>query len=102
MPTLAEIARVLAVPVPGAKGDVEIAGLAILEEAGGSELSFLGADRYLPQFLASKAAAFLVGRRVKLPADHGRVVLIVEDADLGMARVAEMFAPAVPRPAVGI
>jgi UDP-3-O-[3-hydroxymyristoyl] glucosamine N-acyltransferase len=102
MRTLGDIARLLEVGAPAGYEGVAIGGLAMLSEAGPGDLSFLGSDKYLRAFRASKAAAFLVGRRVKLPGDHGRAVLVVEDADLAMAKVSEAFAPPVPRPAVGI
>ena len=100
--SLADIAEMLKAPVPAGAGSLEITGVAMLGEAGAGELSFLGNDRYLPQFLKTNAAAVLVQRRVKLPADHGRVVLIVDDADLAVARVLELFAPPVPRPPAGV
>jgi UDP-3-O-[3-hydroxymyristoyl] glucosamine N-acyltransferase len=86
---------------PGA-GGISISGVATLSEATERDLSFVGDDKYLPQFAASKAAAFVVQKRVKLPADVSRPILFVDHADLAMARVAELFAPPVPRPPVGI
>jgi UDP-3-O-[3-hydroxymyristoyl] glucosamine N-acyltransferase len=102
MPTVAQIAELLNVPAPPGAHAVDITGVAMLGDAGPSELSFLGSDRFLPQFKQTRAGAVLVQRRVKLPPDHARVVLIVDDADLAVARVLELFAPPVPRPAVGI
>jgi UDP-3-O-[3-hydroxymyristoyl] glucosamine N-acyltransferase len=39
---------------------------------------------------------------VKLPAELGKPVLPVDDADLAMATIAELFAPPIPRPACGV
>ena len=50
-------------------GAVTVTGLATLDEAGPTDLSFLGADAYLPQFASTKAAAVIVQKRVKLPPD---------------------------------
>ena len=101
--SLAEIADVLKVPAPAGAADVRVTGLAMLTEAGGTELSFLGDKRYLPQFQATRAAAVIVQRKVQLPPESaGRPVLLVDDADLATARVAALFAPPVPRPAPGV
>jgi UDP-3-O-[3-hydroxymyristoyl] glucosamine N-acyltransferase len=104
--TLAAIAELLKTPLPpGAAGDLSITGVEMLSRAGPTELSFLGSDRYLPQFRTTAAAVVLVQRRVKLPAAaDGRraVLLLVDDADLAVARVLARFAPPVPRPAPGV
>jgi UDP-3-O-[3-hydroxymyristoyl] glucosamine N-acyltransferase len=102
MATLADIAELLNVPGPAGAGSLLITGVAMLPDARGDELSYLGSDRLLPQFAQTRAGAVLVQRRVKLPADPGRPVLVVDDADLAVARVLELFAPAIPRPNVGI
>jgi UDP-3-O-[3-hydroxymyristoyl] glucosamine N-acyltransferase len=100
--TLADIAQLLNVPAPAGAAGVAIAGLAVLDDAGESHLSFLGHDRYLPQFRATRAAAVIVQKRVKVPADNRRPLLVVDDADLAVARVLELFAPPIPRPAAGV
>jgi UDP-3-O-[3-hydroxymyristoyl] glucosamine N-acyltransferase len=100
---LAEIAKANNTPLPpGAPADLSITGLAMLTEARDTELSFLGDKRYLPELKASRAAAFVVQRRVQLPPDVRRPVLLVDDADLAMARIATLFAPPVPRPPAGV
>lgn len=98
--TLEQIATLLDCPTP--EGNADISGVGGLEEAGRNEISFLSSDRYLPQFLATSAGAVLVQKRVKLPPDHGKTVLLVDDADLAMARVLEQLAPPIPRPEPGI
>jgi UDP-3-O-[3-hydroxymyristoyl] glucosamine N-acyltransferase len=102
MPTLADIAKLLNVPVPVDGQSILISGVATLPDAKDDELSYLGSDRLLPQFAATRAGAVLVQRRVKLPADPGRPVLWVDDADLAVAKVLELFAPPIPRPGVGV
>jgi UDP-3-O-[3-hydroxymyristoyl] glucosamine N-acyltransferase len=102
MPTVAEIASLLNVPVRGGDGSREVSGVASLEDAKPSDISFLSSDAFLPQFDATDAAVVIVQKRVKLPANVKPVILIVDDADLAMARVLELFAPPVPRPAAGI
>src|SRR3954451_1521849 len=102
MITLREIASFLKVEAPPGAEGVHISGLATLADASSQHLSFLGNDRYLGEFTKSKAAAVLVQRRVKLPVDAPRPILIVDDADRAMAKVAELFGPPVPRPAEGV
>jgi UDP-3-O-[3-hydroxymyristoyl] glucosamine N-acyltransferase len=100
---LAEIAQALNVPLPaGARADLPLTGPAMLADARETELSFLGDKRYLPELNASRAGAFVVQRRIQLPPDFARPVLLVDDADLAMARVATLFAPPVPRPPAGV
>lgn len=100
---LSKIAEVLQVSIPDA-GQILITGMATLAEAGESDLSFLGAEVYLKDFATTKAAAVLVHRRVRLPADPKPrpVVTLVDDADLAVARVLELFAPPIAHPPVGI
>ncbi len=98
---LSQIAAMLGIDLPSG-GDRPITGLATLDEATETDLSFLGTDAWLPQFQQTRAAAVVVQKRVKLPEAHGRLVLIVDNADLALARTAEAFAPPVPRPPVGV
>ncbi|MGH7215232.1 MAG: UDP-3-O-(3-hydroxymyristoyl)glucosamine N-acyltransferase [Tepidisphaeraceae bacterium] len=108
MPTLGEIASLLGVPLqPVSETGRAIAGVAALEEASTTDLSFLGSDQFLKQFEVTRAAAVIVDRRVKLPAMNTgagsrAAVLVVDDAELAIARVLELFAPPVSRPPVGI
>lgn len=99
--TLGRVAGLLGCPAP-ADADRQITGVAALNDATESELSFLNADVYVRDFLRTCALAVIVHKRVKLPPDHGRRVLIVDDADLAVAKVLEVMAPPVPRPPVGI
>jgi UDP-3-O-[3-hydroxymyristoyl] glucosamine N-acyltransferase len=98
--TLADIAQILSVPSPGDAQHV-VAGVALLADATPDHISFLGSDKYLPQFAKTQAAAVIVQKRVKLPPNHGRKVFIVDDADLAVATLLKEFAPPVPRPPVG-
>lgn len=97
--TLFQIAGLLNVAPPEADGP--ITGVNTLAEAAPGELSFLSSDQYLADFATTRAAAVLVQKRVKLPAGHGKRVMVVDDADLALGKVLERLAPPVPRP-VGI
>src|SRR5687767_12288581 len=98
--TLAEVADLLQCPSPG-DASRPVTGIAMLAEATPEQLSFLGSEKYLPQFERTRAAGVIVQRRVKLPPNHGRAIFLVDDADLAVAKLLERFAPPVPRPPVG-
>src|SRR5258705_13046890 len=74
----------------------------MLLDADSDELSYLGSDRFVRQFAETRAGAVLVQRRVKLPPDISKPVLWVDDADLAVAGVLELFAPPIPRPPAGV
>lgn len=101
--TLADIAEILNTPLPKGAGATVIRGLATLVDAQEGELSFLGHDKYVKQFAATNASAVIVDKAVKLPADvtPKPVVLVVDNADLAMSRILELYAPPIPRPPVG-
>ncbi len=99
--TLGEIAKVLNLPVP-AKADLRLTGVNSLVEASDTDISFVGSDRFLKELAATRAAAVLVQRDVKVPPGVANAILWVDDADLAMVKVLEMFAPPVPGPKVGI
>ncbi len=101
MPTLGDIAKLIGVPAPG-DPLLPISGLASLAEAGPGDLSLVGSEKYAKRAAASRAGAFIVQKRVKLPPGFERPALVVDDADLAMARVQELFAPPVPRPPAGV
>ena len=44
--------------------DLELSGMAALDQAGPGDASFLGNEKYHAQFLATKAGAVIVGRGV--------------------------------------
>jgi len=100
MPSLSEIAHLIGSSV--FEDGIDIAGVATLEEAGPRDLSFVGSESYLPLLAQTQAAAVVVQKRLKVPATWNRPALMVDDADLAMAKVLELFAPPVPRPPVGV
>lgn len=100
--TIEQVAAMLGCPVPPRHADRSITAVASLADAGGNDLSFLSSEAHLKEFLATRAAAVIVSRRVKLPAGNDKCVLSVDDADLAVARVLRELAPPVPRPAPGV
>jgi UDP-3-O-[3-hydroxymyristoyl] glucosamine N-acyltransferase len=101
MPTLADIAQLLQVPLQG-DGSKCMQGVASLEDAGPDEISFISSGTFLRQFGATRAAAVIAARKVKLPEVGGPAILVVDNADLAVAKVLELFAPPVPQPPMGI
>jgi UDP-3-O-[3-hydroxymyristoyl] glucosamine N-acyltransferase len=102
MLTLGEIAALLKVPVRGGDGGRQIVRASNLLEAGPDDIAMLSGDAHVREFKRTQAAAVIVSKGVRIPLNHKPAVLLVDDADLAMARVLEMFAPPVPRPAPGI
>src|SRR5688572_16800975 len=109
MPTLADISALIgaAPPADAAHRGVEITGVATLAEANPGEVSFIGSDAFLKQLVGSRAGALIVQRKVATRhADEigasGKPLLVVDDADLAVAKVLEHFAPTVPRPPAGV
>lgn len=100
MPTLSDIAELLNVPPP-AFGDRSIRGANDLHLAQPDELSLVAAERFAKDYRATRAAAVIVDRKVTLTPRADVPTLVVENADLAMARVLELLAPPVPIPPVG-
>lgn len=105
MPTLADIAAALGIPLPaGAAGDRVVRGVNTIADAREDELTFLTSEKYARLLPETKAAAVLIHRKVRLgerAVPEQTVPLLVNDAELATGRVLELFAPPVPRPAVG-
>ncbi|MFA9476719.1 UDP-3-O-(3-hydroxymyristoyl)glucosamine N-acyltransferase [Phycisphaerales bacterium AB-hyl4] len=83
---------------------LEIDGVADLASARSGQLSFVGSDKYIPQWPDSQASAAIVPGELELaiePGD-GRALVRVANVDLAMARVLELFAPAWPEPGKGV
>ena len=77
--------------------DVHVTRVDGLEAADGRTLTFIRSQRFADRWSGSGAAAALVSRGVEVPGHDAssRALLIVEDADIALARVLEM--PAVAR-----
>lgn len=106
MHTLSAIADLLSVSLPpDSAGDKVILGLNTLTAATPDQLSFLASDKYAKDLSNTRAAAVLVHRKIRLTnvaVPAGVALIVVDDADLAMAKVLAMFAPPIPRPAVGV
>jgi len=94
---LHEIASRLGCALDG-DGSLEITGVAGLEDAGPSELTFLSNPRYAPQLKQTRAGAIILGRQTPRPPIP---VLVSDNPYLDFARALELFYTP-PRPAAGI
>ncbi len=94
---LADLAARLGCGLEG-PGDLEITGIAGMDEASASELTFLSNPKYLPKLQTTRAAAIIIGPEVQVP---GRPVLRSDNPYLAFARALELFAPP-PRAPAGI
>lgn len=99
--TLSDIARLLSCPPPAHRADLAIAGVATLKEARANELSFIGSDAFAHDLATTKAAAVIVRRALKTRPGGSVVTFLVDDADLAVAAVLQLYAPPVPRPPPG-
>ncbi|HUI44180.1 MAG TPA: LpxD N-terminal domain-containing protein, partial [Terriglobia bacterium] len=89
---LGEIAFRLECSVEGS-AEIEISGVAGLEEASESELAFLANPRYFRKALDTRAGAVIVDEGTRLP---GRNLLRSANPYLAFAKAVEMFAPPFP------
>ncbi len=79
-------------------GNIEITGVATMDEARASELTFLANPKYLRKLQTTGAAAVIVGADVET---SGRAVLRSETPYMTFAKALELFAPP-HRPPAGI
>jgi UDP-3-O-[3-hydroxymyristoyl] glucosamine N-acyltransferase len=78
--------------------DLEIAGVAGMDEASPAEITFLSNPKYEPKLKSTRAAAVIVGMEVDV---HGRPALRSRNPYVTFAKALEVFAPP-RRPPVGI
>jgi UDP-3-O-[3-hydroxymyristoyl] glucosamine N-acyltransferase len=78
-------------------GNVEITGVAGIEEAGPGDLTFLANRRYVPLLATTKAAAAIVGPKREAPLP----CLVSDNPYLTFARAVAVVRPG-PRPAPGV
>ena len=88
--TLGELASLLQGELKG-PADLELEGIAAVEDAGPREITFISGKRYVRLASGSQAAAFIVPPDL---ADLPRPLIIVPHPYLAYARVAALFAPA--------
>src|SRR5579885_1422749 len=97
---LHEIAKILGCELAG-NGEIEITGVAGLDDAGPSELSFLANPRYLPRLKTTRAAAVILDRKEHTDAVAVLAALLSANPYLDFARALDLFYKP-PRPVPGI
>ncbi len=96
--SLAEVARAAGIDAPS--GDAMFGGVAPLQVATPSDVSFLHNARYAGALTESRAGAVIVGAGLASRAPAGCIALVAPDPHLAWARVAALFHP-VPPPSPG-
>jgi UDP-3-O-[3-hydroxymyristoyl] glucosamine N-acyltransferase len=67
-----------------------------LDEASGTEISFIGHRKYEKNWATSKACAAVVNEDISIEPGENKVFIKVKNADLAMSQVLELFAPPSP------
>jgi len=83
-------------------GDLRITGLAEVARAEPGDLTFIGSRAYAAAWPDSHADAALVSQDLAPDPIDGKALIIVQNPDLAMAAVLELFAPPTQRPEPGI
>jgi len=83
-------------------GDLTLGSLAEIDLAQRGQLTFIGSGKYAHKWAESEASAALVGDDIELVPGDGRALIVVDNADLAMAKVLAMYAPPKPRPPKGV
>ena len=90
--SLKEIAAVTGDKLQGNE-NIEISGVASLEEASGHDLSFFGNKKYEHQLQESSAAVFIVPEDYDKAPPEGKAFLYSSNVDVSFSKVIMMFAP---------
>lgn len=98
---LAEIAEFLGASLPDTAHDLLIEGVASLDEAGPTDISFFGNARYLPKLKSTRAGAVLVPPQVPDEASSA-VLLRVENPSMAFAILVDRHFPEPATPVPGI
>ncbi|HEV2499804.1 MAG TPA: UDP-3-O-(3-hydroxymyristoyl)glucosamine N-acyltransferase [Terriglobia bacterium] len=94
---LGDLARQIEAQLEG-PADLEISGIAGMEDATANDLTFLANSKYVRKAASTAAAAIIVDQDIQLP---GRVLIRAHDPYLAFARALEIFhPPALLRPGI--
>ena len=91
--TIKDIAKLVEGELVG-HDELVIESLEELEAAREGQLSFIGNSEYAGKWAKASASAALVNKGIELEPGDGRALVFVENADLAMAKVLDVFAPA--------
>jgi UDP-3-O-[3-hydroxymyristoyl] glucosamine N-acyltransferase len=81
--------------------DITITGLEQIEQAQPGQLTFIGSRKYSKLWESCQASAALVNEDLELSPGN-RTLIQVVSADLAIAQLLELFAPAPPRSSAGV
>lgn len=83
--------------------DVTVTGIEVLGKAGATDLSFIRSAKFAEQWCDASVGAILLSREIPIPAGcENRTAVLVDDADLALNKVIELFAPDKLCPATGV
>lgn len=99
--TIQEITNLLQGQLIG-QSDQLISGPEEIERANAEQITFIGSRKYLKKWPASKAKVAIINESLAEEPGEGRAFIKVKNADLAMAKVLELFAPALPELAASI
>ncbi|MEO5913871.1 MAG: UDP-3-O-(3-hydroxymyristoyl)glucosamine N-acyltransferase [Luteolibacter sp.] len=99
--TLSELAQWVDGDIVRGGLDLSLTGMASLDAAGPHDVSFLGNEKYHPQFLETKAAAVIVPRGVS-DGPQGAALIAVDNPTLAFSVVVRHFAEATRKFSPGI
>ena len=75
--------------------ELTVTGIEILDKASDTQLSFIRSAKFAEQWGDSKAGVILLSKSIEVPAScKDRSAILVDDADLALNKVIELFAPA--------
>ena len=86
-------------------GDVSVHGVEAIDRADNQQVTFIGDAKHARQWIDSHAGAALVTRGIDIQTQDSqdpRPLIYVDNADLAMARVLELFAPPAVLPEPGV
>ena len=99
--SLAEIARAVGAEIPEAQAGLMLSGVAPLQTARPSEVSFLHNRKYADELDRTSAGAVILAPAFAGRVPPGTAALVLADPHVGWARVAALFHPS-PKPTAGI
>lgn len=74
-----------------------ISGPEELEKANTNHISFIGNTKYIPLWEKSKACAVIINKQINIKPLENQALIKVENADLAMAKILEIFESASPQ-----
>ncbi|MGB5981593.1 MAG: UDP-3-O-(3-hydroxymyristoyl)glucosamine N-acyltransferase [Nonlabens sp.] len=93
--TVKQIAEILNAEVKGATTE-QITGVADLKTAKKNDLSFIGTRKFARQWKDSAASAAVITKNIDIDPGENRALILVDNADLAMAKLLEMAQPPLP------